>query len=193
MILLQTFHNAQDLYGEEGGQAESRGWEQIKLLPGEVLDGAGEGITLIPVPLTGSAGLQKVLSWSVGSVKRLFIKHHGASLEKMDPLPFICLEVLAGVGAWGFANGKKKGSKVVEVGKESCWCRQAHCARVSLLWPKSYKRSGSENEHKSQELPLSAFFSITDSFNHKPKTFAMCRALPFAQEWQDDPLLWALG
>lgn len=68
--------------------------------------GQGKGLHLIPVPLTDPAGLQKVfLSCrdenipSIGSVKRLFIKCHRAGLEKMDPLPFICL---TGFGScWG--------------------------------------------------------------------------------------------
>lgn len=49
-----------NLCGGQGGRADGRGWEQIRLPPGEVLDGAGKGITLIPVPLTDPTGLQKV-------------------------------------------------------------------------------------------------------------------------------------
>lgn len=67
MLIVTEKHNprgkseaVQNLRGEEGGRADGRGWEQIRLPPGEVLDRAGEGITLIPVPLTDPAGLQKV-------------------------------------------------------------------------------------------------------------------------------------
>lgn len=38
---------------------------------------------------------------------------------------------------------------------------------------KVLQRPARENEHKPQDMPLSAFLSITDSFNHKPKAFAM--------------------